>query len=71
MAACQSLPFVERVQPGRDAGSLQVYVDNGNRRLAEVVSTASNNGYQIEDISLSRPTLGDVFLQHTGRALRD
>jgi ABC-2 type transport system ATP-binding protein len=69
--ALQALPFVERVQASQDAGSLQVYVDNGNRRLAEVVSTAGNNGYEIEDISLSRPTLGDVFLQHTGRALRD
>ncbi len=69
--ALQALPFVERVQQGEGANSLQVYVDNGNRRLAEVVATAGANGYQIEDISLSRPTLGDVFLQHTGRALRD
>jgi ABC-2 type transport system ATP-binding protein len=71
LRALEALPFVERVQPGQDAGALQVYVDNGSRRLAEVVAAASANGFQIDDISLSRPTLGDVFLQHTGRALRD
>ena len=67
----EGLPFVERVQSGEDASSLLVYVDNGNRRLAEVVAAAGVNGFRIDDISLSRPTLGDVFLQQTGRALRD
>jgi len=50
---------------------IQVGVDNGNRRLAEVVTLADGNGFQIEDISIAKPTLGDVFLKHTGRQLRD
>lgn len=50
---------------------IQIGVDNGNRRLPEVVTAASGNGYVIEDISVSKPSLGDVFLKYTGRQLRD
>ena len=66
-----ALPFVERVQFEGEDGVVQVYVDNGNRRLASVVAATSGNGFNVEDISLSRPTLGDVFMRYTGRALRD
>jgi len=50
---------------------IEIGVDSGPRRLAEVVAQASGNGYAIEEITLARPSLGDVFLKHTGRALRD
>lgn len=50
---------------------IQIGVDNGNRRLPEVVTAASGNGYVIEDISVAKPSLGDVFLKYTGRQLRD
>ncbi len=50
---------------------IQIGVENGNKRLAEVVTIASGNGFQVEDISVAKPTLGDVFLKYTGRQLRD
>ncbi len=52
-------------------GTLQVGVDHGNRRLADVIRLARDAGYEIEDVSVSQPGLGDLFLQVTGRALRD
>jgi ABC-2 type transport system ATP-binding protein len=64
------LPFVERVDTDEMSG-VSVYVDSGSRRVAEVVAAAGGNGYRIEDITVARPSLGDVFLHHTGRALRD
>jgi ABC-2 type transport system ATP-binding protein len=67
----RGLSFVDKVAHRPDAGMIQVGVDNGSRRLAEVVNLASGNGYSIEDISVARPSLGDVFLKYTGRALRD
>lgn len=67
----RGLPFVERIQADGDDGLLRIYVDNGNRRLAEVIVAASGNGYNVEDIAVARPSLGDVFLHHTGHALRD
>ena len=65
------LPYVDEINRSPGDCVIQVGVDNGNRRIAEVVGQASGNGYAIEDISIARPTLGDVFLKHTGRALRD
>ena len=52
-------------------GIIQIGVDSGNRRLVEIVETANKSGFEIEDISVSKPSLGDVFLKYTGRQLRD
>jgi ABC-2 type transport system ATP-binding protein len=65
----RQLPYVERVSPGER--TIEVGVDSGSRRIAEVVAQASGNGFAIEDISVARPSLADVFLKYTGRALRD
>ncbi len=65
----QSLPFVQATDAS--AGFIQIGVDSGNRRLAEVVSVAQSNGFTISDISVTKPSLGDVFLKYTGRQLRD
>lgn len=65
------LPFVARVDTDGASGAVQVYVDSGSRRVAEVVAAAGGNGYRIADVTVARPSLGDVFLHHTGRALRD
>lgn len=67
--AAGTLDFVTEVTP-TDTG-VQLGVDSGDRRLAEVVRLASETDYPIETISVSKPTLGDVFLRHTGRELRD
>lgn len=65
----KALPFVESFHASD--GILQIGVDAGNRRLVEIVETANKSGFSIEDISVARPSLGDVFLKHTGRQLRD
>lgn len=67
--AAGALDFVTEVVP-TDSG-VQLGVDSGDRRLTEVVRLAAEVGYPIEAISVARPTLGDVFLKYTGRALRD
>jgi ABC-2 type transport system ATP-binding protein len=69
VAKLRELPFVQGVSAGRDI--VQIGVDNGNRRLVDVIAVAGNNGFRIEDVSLAKPTLGDVFLKYTGRQLRD
>ena len=65
----KALPFVQTLTT--TDGFIQIGVDSGNRRLAEVVSLANHNGFAIEDISVAKPSLGDVFLKYTGRQLRD
>ena len=63
------LPFVDRVIAAEDI--VELGVDSGTRRIAEIVAHAGDNGFTIEDITMARPSLGDVFLKYTGRALRD
>jgi ABC-2 type transport system ATP-binding protein len=65
----KALPYVESFHAAD--GILQIGVDAGNRRLVEIVETANQSGFSIEDISVARPSLGDVFLKFTGRQLRD
>jgi ABC-2 type transport system ATP-binding protein len=69
VAALGGLSFVERVTTAN--GLIQVGVDSGNRRLPEVVLLAGEKGFPIDDISVAKPSLGDVFLKYTGRELRD
>jgi ABC-2 type transport system ATP-binding protein len=63
LACCETITAGE--------GILQVGVDSGSRRLVEVISIANEVGYQVEDISVAKPSLGDVFLKFTGRQFRD
>ena len=65
----RALSFVRTVT--MTDGLIQIDVDSGNRRLAEVVSLATGSSFTIEDISVTKPDLGDVFLKYTGRQLRD
>jgi len=67
--ALGKMPFVQTIHRGD--GLIQVGVDQGNRRLPEIVTCANQSGFRIEFIAVARPTLADVFLRHTGRALRD
>jgi ABC-2 type transport system ATP-binding protein len=67
----RALPFVHHVAASTDDRLIEIGVDSGPRRLAEVVAQAGGNGFTIDDITVARPSLGDVFLKYTGRALRD
>jgi len=52
-------------------GFIQIGVDSGSRRLVEIISLANETSYTVEDISVAKPSLGDVFLKYTGRQFRD
>ena len=67
--AASALSYVEC--SNQSEGIIQIGVDSGNHRLVEIVETAISSGFVIEDISVSQPSLGDVFLKYTGRQLRD
>jgi ABC-2 type transport system ATP-binding protein len=64
-----ALPYTERVAVAD--GVIQVGVGSGSRRLVELVTLANDSGFRVEDVSISKPSLGDVFLQYTGRQFRD
>jgi len=41
------------------------------RTLVEIVKWVDGNGFDLTDVQLSRPTLEDVFIEFTGKRLRD
>ena len=51
-------------------GQLRLEMEAAESKVAELVTRITAD-YRIESIRIARPTLDDVFLHHTGRALRE
>jgi ABC-2 type transport system ATP-binding protein len=60
---------VGRVRP-TDAG-LELHVRGRNRLLPRLVAAAESDGFEVADLSVSEPSLETVFINLTGRELRD
>lgn len=52
-------------------GKLYIYLKEGEKLLAEILRLLDQYKLSIQTIELSKPSLDDVFLQHTGRSLRE
>jgi ABC-2 type transport system ATP-binding protein len=52
-------------------GRVRRYVDDGGAALLELIRLLDQAGVGISSISMSEPTLDDVFLRQTGRSLRE
>jgi len=50
---------------------ISIMVRDGERQIPNVLNLALKAGFSILSVSLHKPTLDDVFLHHTGRAIRD
>jgi len=55
----------------RKNNEIFITVKEGERQIPHILKLASNAGIAITSVSLRKPTLDDVFLHHTGRAIRD
>jgi ABC-2 type transport system ATP-binding protein len=62
-------PIVREVSVADEA--LRLTVEHGEEALPALLRTLDGAGITMSAISLSRPTLDDVFLTMTGRSLRD
>jgi ABC-2 type transport system ATP-binding protein len=54
-----------------DRRVITVYSARPARTLMEIVKWIETNGFELEDVRLARPTLEDVFIELTGKKLRD
>ena len=64
-----SVPFTEG---GRiDGGSIRLPVTDATRAMAAVFGLLAARGIRLHGASVAEPSLDDVFLQETGRSLRD
>lgn len=50
--------------------SVEITVREGKKLLPKIVDLATENGVDIESVSNREPTLEDVFIHYTGRAIR-
>jgi ABC-2 type transport system ATP-binding protein len=65
----QGVQGAENVQ--RVDGSVNLGVRGSRAALRDVIAVAEQGGYTITDVSVSEPTLETVFIQLTGKDLRD
>jgi ABC-2 type transport system ATP-binding protein len=54
-----------------DRRLITVYSKRPARTLIEIVKWIDTSGFELDDVRLSRPTLEDVFIELTGKKLRD
>ncbi len=66
--ALRRLPEVQEVQ-NQDSG-ISVYAKNGPTLVPQIVRLLDDAGVQIAQLTLSAPSLDDVFLKHTGHQMR-
>lgn len=64
-----SLPYVRELVT--EGPQLRLYVDDGGEALPQLLRLLDAQGVSLKAMSLSEPTLDDVFLRYTGRSLRD
>ena len=50
---------------------LELHVERRDRLLARVVAAAEAGGFEVDDLSVAEPTLETVFINLTGKELRD
>ena len=66
--ALRRIPGVQEVQ-NHDAG-VTVYAKNGPSLVPQIVRMLDDVRVQIAQLTLSAPSLDDVFLKHTGHQMR-
>ena len=66
----QSEPYVRETSV-EEHNTLRLYVEDGAAALPHLLRLLDAEGIVLTTMSLSEPTLDDVFLRQTGRSLRD
>ena len=69
LAAVRALPGVRQAETA--PGGMTVTVSDGGTAAPAVMRALQHADLSIANLSITRPSLDDVFLQHTGRQIRD
>jgi ABC-2 type transport system ATP-binding protein len=69
LAALDGLEFIREAKS--EAGNLRLVVSRGGEALPVVLRRLESRGVGVSNITLSRPSLDDVFLRATGHSLRE
>jgi len=52
-------------------GEYRIRTDNGDKTMTDVLALSAKEGWRVKSVSLHRPSMNQVFLQYTGKSLRD
>ncbi|HWD72768.1 MAG TPA: ATP-binding cassette domain-containing protein [Actinomycetota bacterium] len=63
-----AFPSYPRGTPASGEHGLTIHVEHGERFIPHLFASL---GVGIQSVSVARPTLDDVFMEHTGRTIRD
>jgi len=69
LEAIRSLPFINRADLMEDR--LVLTIQRGESRLASLIHTLENRNIAVAELNVRQPSLNDVFLEITGKELRD
>ena len=64
-------PALRPGDDGSDGDQVRLYVEDGSAALPQILRLLDGERIGVRSMSLSEPTLDDVFLRQTGRSLRD
>ena len=65
----ESISWVRGVK--RHGEKLSIYVEIGETKIPKIIKIAEENGIRISSITLREPTLEDVYLNFTGKTIRE
>ena len=69
LSKLKEIRFVKNIT--EDGSKLTLFVSNGTQVIPKIFQISSELEIKINTISLTRPTLDDVFLSYTGHEIRD
>jgi ABC-2 type transport system ATP-binding protein len=55
----------------KENGTYRIKAENGEVTAPLIIETLRKEGYTVTKLSLTEPTLNEVYLEYTGRSLRD
>jgi ABC-2 type transport system ATP-binding protein len=67
--ALQDQPHIQRIE--KLADGVAIYVEQGDEIMPHILELLKEKNIQVKTITLSRPSLNDVFLKYTGYTMRD
>jgi len=65
----QKIENVKEVR--KENGSYIIKSENGEKTTPLIIETLRKKGYVVTRLSLTKPTLNEVYLQYTGKSMRD
>jgi ABC-2 type transport system ATP-binding protein len=69
MEELKKLDWIKTIK--EHTGSLSLTMNNGDKRIPQLVSLAQEKNINISSINLHKPSLDDVFIHFTGKTIRE